>query len=237
MNTLYERFSKYIDKSIKKERCCHLWIEGEICCHTWTGSKREGYGAISINGTYYGAHRVSYEMFYGKFNKDLFVCHECDNRECVRPEHLRTDTQLGNMRDAVLRGRMAYGDDHGLRLHPERIAYGDRNGARLHPENLARGNRSGSRMHPERLVRGDEWLIAHPFKNRNRGDRHHAKIHPEVMPRGESHGNAKMTNETVNAIRKEHACGNSYGIIATTHGISKATVSQIVTRKTWRHVE
>ena len=51
------------------------------------------------------AHRAAYEMHYGMTLGGLFACHRCDNRNCVRPDHIFAGTQLDNMRDMANKGR------------------------------------------------------------------------------------------------------------------------------------
>jgi len=77
-----------------------------------------GYGLKNFEGRVRLAHRVAYCVHNGKSFEDIagmVVRHKCDNRACVNPEHLELGTQKDNMRDAIVRGRHAFGERHGMR--------------------------------------------------------------------------------------------------------------------------
>jgi len=59
----------------------------------------------------YKTHRYAYEYFNGPLEKDLLVCHKCDNPSCVNPEHLFKGTTQDNIDDKIKKGRLAYGRD------------------------------------------------------------------------------------------------------------------------------
>lgn len=90
-DSVKRRFWKYVKKSPG--------------CWEWTGAKSEGYGAFGINYEMYRAHRVSYEIRFGKLVNDLVVCHKCDNPACVRPGHLFLGTHQDNILDCINKGR------------------------------------------------------------------------------------------------------------------------------------
>jgi hypothetical protein len=53
---------------------------------------------------------------------------------------------------------------------------------------------------------------------------------------GARHGHAKLDETAVLDIRQRHAAGGiTQRALATQHGISQRTISQIIRRKTWRH--
>lgn len=58
-----------------------------------------------------GAHIVSWFLHYGSWPA-LCVMHLCDNRACVRWEHLREGTRGDNNRDSVAKGRNSHGERH-----------------------------------------------------------------------------------------------------------------------------
>lgn len=75
-------------------------------CWNWTGSLRGGYGAIKDKKMGYGAHRISYALHKGPITDGLLVCHTCDNRKCINPDHLWLGTQKDNMQDCSKKGRI-----------------------------------------------------------------------------------------------------------------------------------
>lgn len=76
-------------------------------CWEWTAHiASNGYGRFGLNGKARDSHRVAWELSFGPIPNGLSVLHVCDNRRCVRPDHLFLGTQRDNMIDAVRKGRM-----------------------------------------------------------------------------------------------------------------------------------
>ena len=63
---------------------------------SWTegGVRRHGY-----------AHRQAWVQNFGPIPKGMYVCHTCDVRNCINPEHLFLGTQSDNIRDMATKGR------------------------------------------------------------------------------------------------------------------------------------
>lgn len=80
-------------------------------CWNWAGTSRNGYGRLTVGSRTdntrktESAHRFSYKLFYGDIPNDLYVCHKCDNKLCVNPEHLFLGTHQDNIDDRERKNR------------------------------------------------------------------------------------------------------------------------------------
>lgn len=79
-------------------------------CWEWQGAlDTGGYGVFTpVSGRLVKAHRFAWELECGAIAGSLMVCHRCDNRRCVRPDHLFLGTALDNLQDASAKGRLSY---------------------------------------------------------------------------------------------------------------------------------
>lgn len=107
------RILSFTDKKVKS-----FWtkVKKTDNCWEWQGSPdSDGYGILSVACWPVKAHRFSYFIHYGDA-AGLCVCHRCDNRKCVRPDHLFLGTNADNIHDMESKGR-------GVRLHGEKSLF------------------------------------------------------------------------------------------------------------------
>lgn len=73
-------------------------------CWIWMGSLDKGrYGQLTYRGTPMRAHRASYESHFNPAVRPMVICHKCDVRECVNPDHLYSGSYKDNRRDMLER--------------------------------------------------------------------------------------------------------------------------------------
>jgi RNA polymerase-binding transcription factor DksA len=75
------------------------FVDRSTGCWVWIGGNNGRYPTFGISrskNVY--AHRFSYENFIGQIPKRLEVDHQCNNKLCVNPDHLKAMTHRENQR-------------------------------------------------------------------------------------------------------------------------------------------
>lgn len=82
---------------------CWIW---QLAVHS-----RYGYGQAAIgNGKTRRAHRQAWIERNGAIPDGMQVCHRCDVRACINPDHLFLGTAKQNTADMIAKGRNARGE-------------------------------------------------------------------------------------------------------------------------------
>lgn len=132
-------------------------IDAETGCWNWTAGKfPDGYGQfVEINRSR-GAHRVSYELHCGAIPERMCVCHRCDNRACINPDHLFLGTNSENMADMTAKGRQARGTSNARAKLTEADVLAIRSASGITQQKLAKQYGVGQIL-ISRIRRGKLW--------------------------------------------------------------------------------
>lgn len=183
-------------------------IDSATGCWNWTAAKREnGYGVINIEGRAIRAHRAAWNLFKGEIPN-----HESFHGMCVLH---KCDNKACVNPDHLFLGTQS--DNSADKVSKGRQAKGDSSGARTHPEKVPRGDNHYLKLHPEKVIRG-----------KRRSDFMIGKV-----PCGENHHWAKLTQATVDEVRKRFNSGQRQADIIRQMNVAQSLVSLIVRNKIW----
>jgi len=214
-------------------------IDEETGCWEWQGAKdRNGYGVVMWQGKLRRAHRQSYEWENGELPKEIYACHQCDNRGCVNPDHIQPGSPSDNLKEAHDRGR-----------HPRRSrkGSGEQSGTNVLTEaqvlEIRRQRREG-RAYPSLAEEyGVSEATARYVAEGKRWAHLPGAIQPEErasltwrgkLVRGENNVNCKLTWEKVREIRRRAEAGELPSHFHAEYGIALSTACDIIKRKIWR---
>lgn len=130
--------------------------KNEKGCWIWTAATfKNGYGRLLMGGRTSYAHLIAWQLVGRTIPAGHKLCHTCDSRACVNPDHLFTGTRSDNMQDMISKGRA------GWQIDPEAFR------ARGHVLGTTyRGERHAKAKLKERDVIAIRVLIASGVKHR-----------------------------------------------------------------------
>lgn len=137
-------------------------IDGATGCWVWNGYRmRLGYGRVALDGKAVSAHRASYMTFRGPIPKGAFVCHTCDNRACINPDHLYLGNHATNMRDMTARQRHPGGGQRGEEHYAAKLTERDVR------EMRASGQHYADAAKKYGITKGYAWSVINGYTWRN----------------------------------------------------------------------
>lgn len=91
------RSSSFPSSRLSTEERFWTYVDRTEDCWVWTAETWDGYGVYQADSKRMRAHRYSWLLAEGELGSDLMLDHQCRNRACVNPKHLRPVTNKQNL--------------------------------------------------------------------------------------------------------------------------------------------
>ena len=205
-------------------------------CIIWIATLGNGYGIFNFRGSTIGAHRFAYWLANGELPA-ADISHECGNRACVNPAHLKALTRAENMKAAHTRERLRQAglghrrrtklsDDQIKRIKEIYRDFPDLSDAEV-VEKLALSVTPACAARIRKGETGNHVNVSgfEPVKRKGRA------------ARGNRNQRSKLRPKQVYAIRKCGDAGEDALCLAKEFGVSRRCIDDIVARRTWKHLE
>ena len=195
-------------------------------CLLWTGHVDVyGYGVLKTGGRPQKAHRLAWQEVRGPIPEGLCVCHKCDVRSCINPDHLWLGTQAENTHDRQRKGRQRFA--HGETHYKSRLTLDDVRAIRASSES----QRALAKRYGVHFGTINDIIWNRRWKHE---DADYQPPDEGQQFRGVQQANSKLSPESVRAIRKST---QTHLWLARAFGVSVQTIFTVRKRRTWRHVE
>ena len=203
----------------------------------WIYGSNISYGTIGLGGQRgktVSAHRFSYELHNGKIQTGLYVCHKCDVKQCVNPNHLYAGTYEDNIQDAIDRDRLAKNSGRVIKTHPPYRYRQGRVMSKRHREQIKSEYASGkfTQMQLASRYRVSQATISATIRNAyNMGT-------GEKSPRRSGNFRRKVSTEQEAMVRQMYRTGKfTQQQLATQVGCTQANISRIIHFRTKGHID
>jgi len=191
-------------------------------CWSWLGAlDLSGYGQVHLAGKLRKAHRVAWELEnMALIPAGVSVYRTCSNKRCCNPNHL----QLGAPQK-VRTYTCAQGEKHrNSRLTKEQVLQIRQKAVSASTYATLAKEYGVTSVTIGNIVSGRSWKSAE------------GPLTPTDRRVGAENRRAKLSSEDVKSIRRLAIAGASQVLLAENFGISQGTVSNILQRKSWKHV-
>lgn len=96
----------YVNTKVRLRFLSKIHMSKMRDCWEWAAClSSTGYGSFSFCNKTVNVHTFTWKLYKGPIYTGLQVLHKCDNRKCVRPDHLFLGTQFDNVSDMIKKNR------------------------------------------------------------------------------------------------------------------------------------